>query len=237
MQVFSGAFVLPYGKISVMSWKQIRKRQETERLGPLRLYRDDLEAIAKTLDEFGDLEITVNGEVRCSDPGGFAELGNQLPERLESVVMEAAAGEAMVRVELGQGAKIEVIEPGLAARGAQARIKEICVPRVVRRGWRIFLYFLLFVVFALLSPLLKEQLSSSQWTVLFSVVLAIFAFFSLADIAIMEKNKLEDVILNVPRSERPPFIERLFADRGVSAFWTLVGGVIGYLANQIPGWG
>lgn len=69
MQVFSGAFVLPYGKISVMSWKQIRKRQETERLGPLRLYRDDLEAIAKTLDEFGDLEITVNGEVRCSDPG------------------------------------------------------------------------------------------------------------------------------------------------------------------------
>src|SRR5690606_27195927 len=91
----------------------------------------------KTLDEFGDLEITVNGEVRCSDPGGFAELGNQLPERLESVVMEAAAGEAMVRVELGQGAKIEVIEPGLAARGAQARIKEICAPRVVRRGWRI----------------------------------------------------------------------------------------------------
>ena len=96
---------------------------------------------------------------------------------------------------------------------------------------------MLFVVFALLSPLLKEQLRSSQWTVLFSVVLAILAFFSLADIAIMEKNKLEDVILNVPRSERPPFIDLLFADRCVSAFWTLVGVVIGYLANQIPGWG
>ncbi|MFV2196002.1 hypothetical protein [Nocardiopsis sp. LOL_012] len=241
-----------------MAVERIKKRQEIHRLGQLRLYRDELEAIARELAKFGPLEFTVNGEVSGTEPEDFAKVRDELPERLKRVRMEATRGESSIRVELGLGAEVVLIEPDISASGVLTRIKEICAPRRIRVYWPLVLATLLidllllggYLVISYLKHLQQEETVLYGAVVILMLLLAVAAvpsnsaaigsaFMAAPPASSRDDILLRSIILNVPRAERPTFGQRLVADGGVSAFWTVVGlvfgGAIGYLVNQMPG--
>lgn len=232
-----------------MAVERIRERREVHELGRLKLYRDDLEAIARVLAEFGTLHFTANNEVSGSEPGDFAKMRDELPERLENVEMDATRGESAVRVDLGTGSLVALIEPDMTARGVLTSIKEICDPH--RVGRRRFLWASLVAAggAAIFGGLITTDAMNkgAQFGEALLTATVPAGMAALAGAAVVLNQALfgqkdahsRDVILNVPRAERPTFGQRLVADGGVSAFWTVVGlvcgGAIGYLVNQLPG--
>src|SRR5690606_38515322 len=105
-----------------MAVERVKKRTETHELGQLKLYRDELEAIAQTLAEFGDLSIRVNDELTGTEPKDFARMRDELPERLEKVRLEAIWDKSSIAVDLGTGSRITLVEPEVAARGVLAGV-------------------------------------------------------------------------------------------------------------------
>ncbi|OOC52614.1 MULTISPECIES: hypothetical protein [Nocardiopsis] len=232
-----------------MAVERVKKRRETHPLGRLKLYRDDMEAIARVLAEFGTLSFLVNEEVSGNEPEDFAKIRDELPERLDLVQMAATREGLHVVVEIGPGAKVGLVEPDIAAYGALTRVQQICAPCRMGRSWWLLLVLaaVCFVSVAggIVALTLNERMF--QETGLVSGVIAlIFGGLGLgisgaAVRASSEKggSEVKDIILNVPRAERPTFGQRLVADGGVSFFWAAVGliggGLIGYLVNQLPG--
>ncbi|WP_247665524.1 hypothetical protein [Nocardiopsis sp. B62] len=191
----------------------------------------------------------VDEEMQGTKPQDFAKLRDELPERLSLVRMAAVNGDSIVSVELGLGAKVDLVEPGPAARGVLASVKEICGPHRIRRTWG--LWASIAVVAALISSFLLFDALRGGATAVAALpaflsgvtAIAALATVSISGLLAISANRrpgdFGDIILNVPRAERPTFGQRLFADGGVSAFWTVVGlvcgGAIGYLVNQLPG--
>ncbi|MFL1430300.1 MULTISPECIES: hypothetical protein [unclassified Nocardiopsis] len=243
-----------------MAVERVKKRLETHPLGQLRLYRDELEAIAEALAEFGELEFTVNDELTGTEPGDFAKMGDELPERLEHVRMKATSDDAAVVVELGPVAGVGLVEPDMTARGALTAVEKICAPHRMRPPWiwpllALAAVFVSYSVYAVIQAVAQgakvgEALNTAVGASALLLVIGFLAsLFIIPPMALVlgwgpfrkddPRSRPRDVILNVPRAERPTFGERLVADGGVSAFWTVVGlvcgGAIGYLVNQLPG--
>lgn len=236
-----------------MAIRRIKKHAEPHPLGRLKLYRDDLEAIAQVLAEFGELEITVNDELTGTEPEDFGkmrdELPKQSPERLERVRMGASRGETAVWVEIGSSAKAVLVEPDVHARGVLTNIKEICERRRMNAPlWA----FLALAPMSVALPLYLFVVAIGGWSEELEFAVSVVLGLSLTVmVAVMAPQMVrsffdfgggassKDIIINMPRAERLPFRERLFADSGVSAFWAVVGllggGMISYLVNQLPG--
>lgn len=234
-----------------MAVERISERTETHPLGVIRIhryYRDDLENIARVMAEFGTLTIEVNEELTGSEPEDFAEMRTEfdLPERLNRVRMVASQGESKVLVELGPGSRIGLIEPNIAAHGALTRIKEICANCRARRWWVFGLLFAFACSVAALVTIYTADEGPPQGSVvllagaLLGAALVTGAVSMTGYIAEVKRGaKMRDLILNVPRSERPTFGQRLIADGGVSLFWGGIGlvggGVVSWVVNQLPG--
>lgn len=209
-----------------MAVERIKKKQETHELGRLKLYRDDLEAIARVLAEFGSLQFTVDDELTGTGSEDFAVLREELPERLTRVTLVAMKEGSAIRVDLGSGPRVVVTEPDMAARGALTSIKEICAPRRARKPGGALSSSLLLLVFVVVIAFGVSGVEPAGWPSL--VLMALLAVSGGA--ILWEKQRgtdSADVILNVPRAERPTFGQRLVADGGVSAFWTGVGALLG----------
>lgn len=98
---------------------------ERQDLGPVRLYREDLRAIAAAVREVGDLKITCDDEYEASEPSDF----DHLPERLVNVEISGENTDAKrsITVEFTQNtAYINLVEPDTHAFGVVVRIKNIC---------------------------------------------------------------------------------------------------------------
>lgn len=225
-----------------MAIQRIKERQETHKLGRLRLYRDDLEAMARALMEFGDLKVMVNDEVMATEPEDLADLRDHLPEQFDRVELQATkefnGGRSTVYVDLGTGAKVLLVEPDMAARGVFNSVKEICAPRRVSAPWSGVGLVLMLVALVGTIALGLAGAEPQGWPMLTTMgllgVSVVITFW-----ASRAPEPSGDIILNVPRAERPTFGQRLFADGGVSAFWTVVGlvcgGFISWVVNQLPG--
>ena len=85
-------------------------------LGSLRLYREDLRAIATAVAEAGDLSITCDG-FEATSPGDF---GDGLPETLKKVTIRAKNPDRLAAVEIrlsDQEAVARLTEPDTLLAG------------------------------------------------------------------------------------------------------------------------
>lgn len=97
-------------------------------LGSLRLYREDLRAIATAAAEAGDLAITCDG-FEATSPEDF---GDGLPEKLEKVTIRAANPDRLGSVEIrlsDREAVVQLTEPDTLLAGVVSRVRLICEPR------------------------------------------------------------------------------------------------------------
>lgn len=118
-----------------MTINRTKLRTETYRLGAVRLYREDLEAIAKAVAEIGELEITAD-DFEGNSPFDFAEL----PEKLSKVQISAPKAyveetetipKAAVKVVLTRTTSTVIVtEPDTLTSGVRTRIQEICRARL-----------------------------------------------------------------------------------------------------------
>ncbi|MBQ1081579.1 MULTISPECIES: hypothetical protein [Nocardiopsis] len=229
-----------------MAWKRIKKRQETYPLGRLKLYRDELEDIARVLAEFGTLSFLVNeDEVSGNEPEDFARMADELPDRLGLVQMSATKEETRVVVEIGSDSRVVLIEPNNDAYGSLTRIKKICAPCRMNAPLWVILSFVpagialaLYNFVSFMGGESKELETATSFLLAVSLVVMLVTIVTYAIRGIFDftlESASRDIILNVNRAERPTFKERLIADRGVALFWAVFGAILGYLGNQLPG--
>jgi hypothetical protein len=220
-----------------MAVKRTHDRTETYPLGHVRLYRDDLEQIAKAVAEVGPLKIACP-PWELTDPSDFTD--PDLPERLPDLTMaaERAGTDAKVNVSLGRElAEVTLTEPDTLTLGVLNRVQQVCR----RRRWRWF-----------------GRLPLSDWVVmpaliLLAVVSQDFVSIDLFDRALIALGGLvlvcmliivlpqrknssgarKAVLINAYRADRPSFWQRTRDDWIIGVAMLLLGGVLGYLVNQL----
>jgi len=223
-----------------MAVKRTHDRAEIYGLGHLRLYRDDLEQIAKAVAEVGPLTIS------CP-PWEFTDLADfsdpDLPERLPELTMtaETPQTDARVEVSLGRGmSRVTVTEPNTLTIGVLSRIRQVCGDRVTRYPPELAALAVLLVTSLGCLYLIGQVLDDNRPVVLIPVLVGwmlIFLVIALFVDRSMRPRRNTAVLINVYRAARPTFWERTRDDWAIEGVMLLVGavlgGVIGYWVNTI----
>jgi hypothetical protein len=225
-----------------MALERVESTSERTEIGPLRLYREDLMRIWEILSQLGSVEAEVNGKFKITEPSGWEELARSTREPVTSVKFNAKGSDyddPRISVTLHKKLLnyIYVYQVTHEARGLVSVLKEEL--REHRRFnppfWLTALASgLAGVPVAVLLFLWLDSLGAEggpvSLVVYSTVMLFVWLGVPLADV----KSK----IVNVTYAEAPRFRERLLEDQGVALFWTVVGvalgGVVGYLVNQLP---
>lgn len=128
-----------------MATRRVGLQIEDYELGHLRLYRDDLEKIAKAVAEIGELVIRC-GDWEMTEPADFSD-NTELPDLLPELEIEGR-GQSAIDVRLGPNtASVTLVEPDTLTEGILSRIRRIAgarrrrLPLVSVRGAHGYPYF------------------------------------------------------------------------------------------------
>jgi hypothetical protein len=217
---------------------------ERQDLGPVRLYREDLRAIAAAVREVGDLKITCDDEYEASEPADF----DHLPERLVNVEIsgEKDGGERSITVAFTQNtAYINLVEPDTHAFGVVVRIKNICDQKwrfsriLYRDKGRIFYlggiisliaYTLIYIGFTNNAKSTKPPWNG-VW--LNDIVPLLLLSVIPIGIGIRYLGIRRVAIINAPRADRPGYWKRTGDMWVVGIITALLGAIIGYFLGKI----
>jgi hypothetical protein len=220
--------------------KRTHDRTEIYRLGHVRLYRDDLEQIAKAVAEVGPLKIACP-PWELTDPSDFAN--PDLPERLPELTMTAEHGgtDAKVEVSLGREvAEVTLTEPVTLTLGVLNRIQQVCH----QRWWRWWIGRLRIgdwvATLAIVFPGVLVMIFDLSGIDLLDHAMLVFGGLILGALMISllawTKNSSvsrKAVLINAYRADRPSFWQRSRDDWVIGVVMLLLGGMLGYLVNQI----
>lgn len=210
-------------------------------LGSLRLYREDLQAIAMAASEAGKLAITCDG-FEATSPDDF---GDALPEKLSRVTIKAANPDRPSAVEIRlapREATVLLTEPDTLLAGIVSRVRLICEPRRRR----------------MISALLRVGTGSAGLFVVTGVLLGSGAgfvvagtvahptggvkaalFVSVGVLAVLSigfgiwfANRPWVEMINAPRADRPTYWQRTRDIWVVGVITALLGAVVGYLLGK-----
>jgi hypothetical protein len=226
----------------------IKQRRETVReshdLGCLRLYREDLRAIAEAVSEVGELEIT------CTDFKGTTYTTNDvedidtLPEDIWGVIsasrFEPGKSGAASKIEVrftAKKASVELVEPDTLTAGVLVRIQQVCsrnrrLLRTIAPSWT-------YPWFGLFPPLLLAawgglssavSLKGNHWGPGNTIVTVAFGILVVASLFVGFLTMQPRVVLiNAPRATRPTYWQRTRDMWWVGIVTTLIGVIVGYL--------
>jgi hypothetical protein len=164
----------------------IRQRRQTVKeshdLGCLRLYREDIRAIAAAVAEAGELRMSCTDHEGTTYEATALEDLDDLPEDIEFVISTSMPGEGetryhklpkMMEVCLGpKSAMVELNEPNTLTTGILVRIRDICEHRRRRLRsilpkWGSYPWFgifpFLFVAIASITLLNLPDAQSGKW--------------------------------------------------------------------------
>ncbi|MFD0773930.1 hypothetical protein ACFQZ2_08330 [Streptomonospora algeriensis] len=215
-------------------------------LGFPRLYREELEEIARILREEceSDLLIDFHDERgrTGTEPADFTHYAenHDSPEVLQRLTMSGARGTTRMLLEFSRsGNKLVITTPDNSSRGAAGQIREIC--RANRRltwrthppddTWGVPLATLASMTTAASGAAAASRLFGDQaeeMPVMVGVVVAIL--FAVTAVVIGGNVAARPLLINMPRSERPSLWQRHRRD----SVTLVLGGVIGYLGSHIP---
>lgn len=111
-----------------MTMRRVRKAFDTYDLGALRLYREDLRAIASAVAEAGDLTISCDDMYEATSPDDF----DQFREDLRSVGLKATRAGSLRSIEVlleNNAATVVLAEADTLLTGVLQRIRLICEGR------------------------------------------------------------------------------------------------------------
>ncbi|MEV1198456.1 hypothetical protein [Microbispora rosea] len=188
-------------------------------LGHIRVYREDLELMAKALTEVGPLQIRC-GDLEATEPRDFQEL----PEILDAVRMTSQIPETETKIEVvlsSREAKVALVEPDTLTLGVLGRIQQVA--RGCRRMWS-------------LSPAsvnVAGKLSDSSVTRRSAGSAVAVIGEEVAVWLVTARLRSSAMIINALRSDRPTFWQRTRDDWIIGAVMAVVGGFIGYLVNEL----
>jgi hypothetical protein len=246
--------------LAAMTVQRRKLRPEVSDLGALRLYREDLRAIAATINERGTLQIFCYEGDSMFEASDLADFDKTLPESPYQVtisnirsasphevtatgVVEATTVSAPeVTATFWQwGANVELFEPDTWARGVLSGIQAICRPRR-RRMWSFCRRFggpiaacaalvLLFIVIAATDP----QASSVWHNVFLNSILPV-TLLALIPVGIgmrllTRSNKV--IIINALKTDRPSYWDRTRDIWVVGIITAVAGAVLGYALGKI----
>lgn len=194
-------------------------REETHRLGHVRLYRDELETIIRAVAEIGEPTIegpgfTATSEKDLADPA--------VPEKLDWLTITASRDGQQLRVRLsGTSAVVELTEPTMLLYGVASRVSVIC--QRYARFWKRA------QPPGVDSPELLRRQKRMQRMV---GGLPVFAAGPL-DLWAWRRLKSSARLVNAYRVDRPTFWQRKRDDLFINAASLALGGVIGYIVNEL----
>lgn len=227
-----------------MSTRRIRSRVVSYRLGHIRLYRDDMEQIARVIEEVGkfkafcdDWELTTSSDFRDAT----------LPEALTGVEIIAKSddGSTRIKVKLNSVAAVVVlIEPDTLTLGALGRIRQIAKQR--QRFWRVgpgarwiaVGGALTFGALAAGSTAAFANMPLHQSTVTRTLTWSFTALVWVASVIFLIipppwRTCSSAILVNADFVERPSFWRRTRDDWVIGVVMALVGGVLGYVVNAL----
>ncbi len=242
------AFALPsrddHGKMIDMPVRRTVAREEIYPLGALRLYREELEAIANAVAESSELLIE-SDDLEATSAGDFA----QLPERPEKLVIRGTRidPDRRVVVTLTPGsASVELAEPDTLSAGILARIQAICAPcrrlrlrQVIDRsdGLRALVgvlgpFGIAFGVTGILVAESSRHKTSILWIGNPLLIAVSFAVGIVGVSYLLFPRPPLVIIINAPRAERPTYWQRTRDMWWVGIVTSLAGVIVGYLLGK-----
>lgn len=227
-----------------MTVRRTKLTPERYDLGPMWLYREDLEAIADAVNEIGDLTITCssgNDTYEASESGDF----DALPEMLEEMTIVSAPipdRAKMVTVNLQkESAWVELTEPNTQAAGVLSRIRDICEQRkrvfwAFRRHFGPMLATFGAVCFVAVTIVAANTEKSRAWNSFFLTWVVPCTEVGLIVIGIglrLSAMSRKIVITNAPRASRPRYWQRTRDMWVVGIITTIVGVLLGYALGRL----
>ncbi|SRR6266487_568576 len=242
----------------IVAVRRTRLVVESYDLGSLRLYREDLQAIATAVAEAGDLKIG-GRDFEATSPADFEALDEHLTE--VTILAKRATEPGGIQVRLSRRAAVaELVEPDTLTVGILVRIRLICGLRRMRlrslmtrpddRGSRSYrgtsrldrtvAAVVLTVAsmaagsLAYLSSLPKGTHATAGWTTGLSIVVAIVAAIAVIAAGLLWlASRQRVVIVNAPRADRPTYWELTHDLWLIGTATALVGAVAGYLLGSL----
>jgi hypothetical protein len=226
--------------------KRTRILQESHDLGCLRLYREDMRAIATAVAEAGELRMS------CTDHGGTTyeatapEDLDELPEDIGLVLSSARSNNSdssrssEIEVRLGpNSATVELVEPDTLTTGILVRISNICKPRqrLMRSmlpKWGSYPWFGLFtpavLVIAGVTMGNLPDANAGKWEVANTIVAVIAGILVVALVSVgIFVRRPRVILINAPRASRPTYWDRTRDMWWVGIVTALLGVLIGYV--------
>ncbi|GAA4100855.1 hypothetical protein GCM10022248_86230 [Nonomuraea soli] len=222
------------------------------------MFREDLEAIATAVAEIGDLQIESNDGVEADLPEDFATM----PERLEYVSLTARASSAKIEVYLGPDRTFMALtEPNTTVFLVSARVREICKRRrrltfilpgpslaskdgsfMPTQRSRLWLYLPMgMLILAMLLAFFESTvgfnpnipIGSTDYYIPTTHTVLYIALFVAAPLGFILSRIRAAVLINVEAKQRPSFWKRKQDDIRIAAVSLPLGGVVGWLVNEL----
>jgi hypothetical protein len=226
-----------------MSIRRPKLSPETYELGALHLYREELKAIASTVQELGSLEISCkakDGTYEATEPGDLDEI----PEELKEVTITAktANGQGSVIASFSEdNAHITLEEPDILIEGIRSRISAVCMP-LRRRAWwfcksadNIVLVVGVLGLIGLLIGAANNEKSRVWNSVWLNWIIPSF-FLALIVIGFVMQfyyEPREVIIINAPRADRPSYWQRTGDMWMVGVVTAIIGAIIGFILGKV----
>jgi hypothetical protein len=214
-------------------------------LGAVRLYREDLRAIAVAVAEVGDLEIAGDG-FKATSPDDFETVDEKVPSM--TIAARRAGSAGMIKVILSpKAALVELTDPDTLMSGVLVRIRQVCERR--RRRLPSFLYrggssrlgvvdtlTLVMIGVALVGVVSVAFASqnahgSAGWNPAAGVVAGLVVS-GIISCYVWSKITQKVVIVNALRAERPTYWQRTRDHWWIAIVTTVLGTVVGYLLGK-----
>jgi hypothetical protein len=218
----------------VMAVRRTDIPTESDRLGYTRLFRDDLEKIARLLMELGDVFIVCDN-LEATAPSDLSD--PLMPERPRNLVMESSNGEQRVRVEVGRGVgKLTIENPNTLTEGIRAKINEICHGSAIDAliaGRAINTYVLALFVPAGIVLVLGSLRVITYSAADISLILALVVWMGTGSFIFRFREKSDIAIINAYRADKPSFFRRTRDEWVVEVSVMLLGLLLGYFIGHL----
>ena len=226
-----------------MTVRRTRLSTEHEDLGPVRLYREDLRAIATAVSELGDMTITCDGEYEASEPTDF----DHLPERLANLEISSRKKDIKRSITVkfdSTSASIDLVEPDTHSLGVAARVKEICDQKLRLRRLLFRNLGYNFVSAGIISIILYTVLyigvngtksAKPPWSGIWlnEIVPLLLLSFIPIGLGLRFFGTSRVIIINALRADRPGYWKRTGDTWIVGVITAVLGALIGYFLGQI----
>jgi len=221
-----------------MAVRRTRLPTEKHDVGPVRLYREDLQAIASAVGELGVLKITCDSAEdawEASDSSEFCDFPIDLLEVTISSNDEDTSA-AVTATFNTTTSLIELTDPDIFSEGILSRIRTICGNRrrplwyLRRRGST--LAFAGFLALIVLVPIEADSNLSNNY--FFGTVFPVFVL-SLIPIGLAIRwlgSSRKAIITNAPRATKPSYWERTGDMWVVGVITAIVGAILGYMLGK-----